>query len=406
MDMSEKVSSTEIWQAYFDCKRRKRTSVACAEFEIREAIEVPRLWRDICEGTYEIGYSNAFVVTRPKYREVFAADFRDRIVHHYLMLKTLQLFEDNFIEDSYNCRKRKGVTFAVKRIQEQIRDISEGYTGECWILKCDLQGFFMSIDKSLLVELLESFLDKNYHGDDKDVIKDLTRKVVLHRPEVKCRRKGDISLWDKLDTDKSLFTIPDGKGMAIGNLTSQIYANFYMSFFDEWVLSHEGVGYGRYVDDFIIMSKSKKQLLWILSEARKWLKEHLLLRLHPKKFYLQHFSKGVSFVGYVIKKDRLYAGKRLVGNATNLIRSYNKKAGDAKFIEEHIEELAQRYNSFMGFLVHTRSYKIRSRLWDLLDDRIKRYVYLTGGKSVLKVRKRYKRKNKLIYELRKKRVRS
>ena len=94
----------------------------------------------------------------------------------------------------------------------------------------------------------------------------------------------------------------------------------------------------------------------------------------------------------------------LTYNLINLIRSYNKKAHDEKYIIEHIEEFAQRYNSFMGFLIHTRSYKIRSRLWDLLDDRIKQFVYLTGDKAVLKVRMKYKRKNRMIYELRSKHV--
>lgn len=390
------MSIEDVWAAYYDCRKRKRNTMASGIFELHEAQNIAKLWRELNDGTYEIGYSDAFVVTRPKLREIFAADFRDRIVHHLLMMRTMYLFEEKFIPDTYNCRKGKGTTYGVNRIQEKIRRMSKDYTSDCWILKCDLRGFFMSIDKPLLAQMLEDFLEEKYHGEDKEFVIRLTKQVVLHQPELRCRRKGDLALWDKLDKGKSLFNSPSSKGLAIGNLTSQIYANFYLSYFDEWMVSHKNIDYGRYVDDFIVLAKTKEELLRLIPEIRDFLERKLKVSLHPDKVYLQHFSKGVRFIGTQLKYGRMYAGNRLVGNAFSLIREWNKDG-----TENNVEKFAQRYNSFMGFLVQVRSYRIRRKAWDLLDDSVKQYTYIAGDMRAIKVRNKYKHKNKILYELRK-----
>ena len=93
-------------------------------------------------------------------------------------------------------------------------------------------------------------------------------------------------MWDSLPSNKSLFSLPKDKGLAIGNLTSQIFANFYMSFFDDWICSIKGIEYGRYVDDIILISSDKKLLLKLIPKIRIFLKENLELELNNKKFYL------------------------------------------------------------------------------------------------------------------------
>ena len=145
----------ELWDAYFDCRKRKRSSIACAEFETNEMEEVPKLHRELITDSYKIGYSDAFIITRPKYREVFAANFRDRVVHHFLINRTLTLFEDKFLPDAYSCREGKGTLYAVKRIQDAMKRMDDG-----WILKCDIENFFMNIDKKILLSLLRTFTKK------------------------------------------------------------------------------------------------------------------------------------------------------------------------------------------------------------------------------------------------------
>ena len=106
--MNEWCSIEEVYAAYLDCKKRKSKSTSYTRFAANEAANIYSLWEDLNNRTYTIGRSDAFCVTRPKVREVFAAQFRDRIVHHLLMLRLLQHFEEAFIEDTYNCRKGKG----------------------------------------------------------------------------------------------------------------------------------------------------------------------------------------------------------------------------------------------------------------------------------------------------------
>ncbi len=381
------LSYETLWLAYEDCKKRKRSTQSCAEFEFNEAQNISDLWKDLNNRTYEIGYSTAFAVTRPKLREVFAADFRDRIVHHLVIMKTLPLFERNFIADTYNCRKNKGTLYGVKRIADKIQQ-----KGDCWVLKLDLQGFFMSIDKTILRNRLKAFFFANYKGEDINEIWWLIEMIVMHNPEQKCIIKGDKKLLNALPQEKSLLKGDGTKGLAIGNLTSQIFANFYMCLMDEYLSTISTIEYGRYVDDFILIG-NKEDLLNILHTLQSWLWNSLLVKLHPDKIYLQHYTKGVAFIGAVIKPNRTYINNRTIGNCITLIKHYNKLNNEE--IENNIEQFAQRYNAYMGFMAHHKSYAIRYKLWNMIDDKIKQYVYITNMQT-LKVRNKYKRINKLL----------
>ena len=234
--MCEYITIEEIYEAYYDCRYRKRNKNSALKYELNYEVENHKLWKELNAQTYEIGYSLDFCVTRPKLREVFAADFRDRIVHHLIMLKFLPLIEEEMIDDSYNCRKGKGSMYAVGRVKGFIEEVSEGYEEETWVLKCDIQGFFMSINKDILWRELEGLIRREYTGGDIEWWLWLIKKVIMHRPERKCYKRGNLRLWEYLPRTKSLFT-SNGKGLPIGNLTSQIFGNFYMTVFDKWVLS-------------------------------------------------------------------------------------------------------------------------------------------------------------------------
>lgn len=393
---AEWLSIEELWNAYEDCRHRKRNTESCAKFEFNEARNIYDLWKDLNNKTYEIGYSNAFVVTRPKLREVFAADFRDRIVHHLIILKTLPLFESNFIADTYNCRKQKGTLYGISRIKEKILQHKD-----CWVLKLDLQGFFMSINKELLRRNLKEFIFSHYKGENVQEIWWLMEMIIMHNPVHKCIIKGDRTKLESLPTNKSLLKGDGTKGMAIGNLTSQIFANFYLSALDEYLSANPEIGYGRYVDDFIIIG-DKIELLKILHNLKDWLWNNLKVQLHPDKIYLQHHTKGVAFTGSIIKPDRTYINNRTVGNCTATILHYNNLPQDK--LEQEIERFAQRFNSYMGFLVHHKTYNLRWMLWNLISDHVKKYVYMTNQMQTLKVRNKYKITTKLLKEYGSKRI--
>lgn len=354
----EHITLEEVEQAYYDCRKHKRSKKSAIEYELNYELNNYQLWKDLNDGTYDISTCICFYVTRPKLREVFCADFRDRIVHHLIMRKFLWLFEQTMIDDSYNCREGKGVLYGIKRMRKHIEDVSKDYSEEAWALKFDLQGFFMSIDRDILWDMIEKSIKGGYQGEDAEWWLRLIHDVVFHRPELNCEVRGDVSLKDKIAKNKSLFH-SEGRGLPIGNLTSQIFANFYLSAYDQWLKQwmRKNERYGRYVDDACIISNDKAHALRLLYMSRLWLKTMLHVNMHPDKMYLQEAKKGLPFIGYVIKPHRVYCGDRIVNSAFEAVREWNKhRNGNA-------DKYAQRVNSYLGFMVHWATYGIRWNLW-------------------------------------------
>lgn len=338
-----------------------------------------QLYLELNSMTYEIGISKAFCVTRPKLREVWAAAFRDRVVHHILAIKFLPIFEAYMTDHAYACRKGKGVDFGINHLAQQIETISEGYTLKTWILRCDLSGFFMSIDRQLLYNIVEDIIRKEYHEDDIEFWLWLWKKVITNDPTKNCIKVGDLSLFSKLPRNKSLFTNEKGKGLPIGNLPSQILANLLMGIFDKWIMARmgEGSGYGRYVDDFVCISRDKRLLLDTLEDARVWLKVNLELTLHPDKVYLQEAKKGVQMTGAIIKPHRVYTINRTKDHLFGLIKRWNETENPAN---EDARAFACRCNSLLGLMIHRDTYGIRWQAWKLM--RHKDIVYCQNMRKI------------------------
>lgn len=364
MMMREHVTIEDINDAWLDCRRRKGSTDGCAEYGKDALLNNLRLWRELNTQAYEIGPSKAFCVTRPKVREVFCAEFRDRVVHHLAVNKFLPLFEGMMSDDAYACRKGKGTLYGARRVRAHIERVSHGYTREAWILKGDLRGFFMSIDRRTLCGMVEDIIRRGYGGGDAEWWLWLWRKLIMHAPEENCRRVGDLSLWAKLPANKSLFTNGEGKGLPIGNLPSQVLANLLLTPFDRWAeerLGEEG-GYGRYVDDFVWVHPDKGLLLGLYRDARAFLRERLGLALHPGKFYLQEARKGVTFAGATIKPGRTYPSRRTSGGLFEAIGRRNRR-------EVPLEGFVNTYNSYTGQMRHHDTYGMRWRAWKAIADK-------------------------------------
>jgi retron-type reverse transcriptase len=185
-----KIELEELFDAYFNCRSNKRNTANAIAFEVDYESNLVKLVEEINNGSYQIGRSIAFIVNKPVKREIFAANFRDRVVHHLIFNKLNPLFEKKFIHDSYSCRVGKGTHFGIQRINKFIRQCSANYTKDCYILKLDLQGFFMSINKNILFEKLEHFIQQKYKAPDKELIIELCRKVIFNDPTQNCTIKG------------------------------------------------------------------------------------------------------------------------------------------------------------------------------------------------------------------------
>lgn len=376
-----KIELEELFTAYFECRKNKRNTANALAFEIDYENSLVQLGEEINSGTYKIDRSIAFIVDKPVKREIFAADFRDRVVHHLIIGKLNHLFEKQFIHDSYSCRVEKGTHFGIQRVDRFIRQCSANYTKDCYILKLDLQGFFMSINKNILFAKLEKFIKEKYQSTDKDLLIKLCKQIILNDPTKNCIIKGYKSDWDNLPQTKSLFHSKPNCGLPIGNLTSQVFANFYMDSFDHFVKHDLKIRYyGRYVDDFVIVHENKEYLRNLIPKLSEYLQSVLQTTIHPKKIYLQHYSKGVKSLGTVILPNRIYIAVRTKGNFYNAIEKQNQIARDHKPTKAEQQAFQSSMNSYLGIMKHYKSYKLRkTMIFKNLSAWWWNNVYLSGG---------------------------
>jgi hypothetical protein len=373
----EFVTLDDVFDAYMDCRRHKRNKRSAVGYELRYELNNVELWRDLNERTYRPRTSLAFCVRWPKVREVFAADFRDRIVHHLFIGRFMGDIERKLTDSAHACRKGKGTLYGARQVARAFgryieprrsRGTHDGEDDGGWYAKCDVQGFFMSIDKEILMKLVRDVVvnSESIPAEDREWWLWLAELLVMHKPEEDCKRQGDLGLWNALSKEKSLFH-SNGKGLPIGNLTSQVLANLYMAEFDKYMISVMGDDgfYGRYADDFIIIHREKRVVLDAVGKARTWLREKRGLTLHPRKLTVQMVRRGVTFTGYHIKDGRIYPGKRVRHNAMRVIEWWN---GKESHTADDRRRLRDRYNSYQGMMRHTRSWQFRRKMWRGLTD--------------------------------------
>ena len=337
---------------------------------------------------YKIGKSICFVVRYPRYREVFAGEFRDRIIHHYIALRLEPLFEQIFCDRAYNCRKGKGQLAGVTQLAEDIRKESENYTKDAYVMKVDLKGFFMSIIKSKLAKMVDDFIIERYEGDDKEDLRWICNLVVMHRPELNCERRSPLWMWNFIPKEKSLFTNGDDRGIAIGNLFAQLFANFLLNVID-WKIDAVCVRHNRYVDDISFVSKDKWKLLSIVPMLRTELGK-LGLRLNEKKFYLQHYSKGVQFTGAIIKPGRIYVANHTINSFALAVKRLGK-AAEMGMVDDIRKEISS-VNSYLGIMSRYNEYATKRRIMAKLPPKFYEYCYIEGHFDVVKLKYKYTEK--------------
>lgn len=383
------VKEEDILAAYEDCLTGKTSSPDAIRFIVNLFENITDLTDAINTRTYEPLPSITFVVTRPVYREVFAANFRDRVIHHYIALRLEPLFEGVFSERTFNCRKGKGQLYGVKQLAADIKECSQNFTRPCWYAKCDMKGFFMSIPRKALADKVDRFIVENYKGDDIEDLRYLSRVTIMNDPTKNCIRRSPEELMAKVPSGKTLRGAKPGHGLPIGNLTSQHDANFWLNDFD-WMFDifFHVYFYGRYVDDFYVIYPSKQELLDDLPKIRARLAE-LGALLHPRKIEIQSVYKGIAFTGMVVKRDRIYASNRMVSNFEQLIHYMNTLLEN--FTIEPLQHYVCSINSYLGLMRHCNSYAIRKRIMLKMDSRFYQYLYIKGRYEYVRIKQRYKR---------------
>jgi RNA-directed DNA polymerase len=285
----------ELVAAYLDCRRNKRNSPSALAFEHQLERNLGKLHEELLSGSYRPGTSICFVVTRPKPREVWAADFRDRVVHHLLYNRIAPRFHASFISDTCACIPGRGTLYAATRLEHQVRSITQNWSRPTFYLKCDLANFFVAIDKHVLREQLATKVHEPWWMQ-------LAETILFHDPREQVELRSPRSLLHLVPRHKSLFNTPADTGLPIGNLSSQFFANVYLNALDQHVKHHlKARRYVRYVDDFVLLHESPAWLNGALADIASFLPERLHAQLNPRKTVLQPVDRGIDFVGHLIK---------------------------------------------------------------------------------------------------------
>jgi len=333
------ISIENLFQAWSEFKKGKRKRLDVQIFERNLEDNLFTLHQKLRDKTYRHGNYHSFYVQDPKQRHIHKASVVDRIVHHLLYKYLYELFDKDFIYDSYSCRLNKGTHKAVLRLKKFTRKVSKNYTNTCWGLKLDVKKFFASVDHNILLDLLEKKVN------NKDILWLLNQVIESFHVEKSC-------------------------GIPLGNLTSQIFANIYMNELDQFIKHTLKVKYYiRYADDFLILSKNRDELCEYINILVYYLKIRLKLKLHPKKIIIRKFDWGIDFLGYIVLPHYI------------LPRTKTKRRIFKKVKEKiNSENFDQSVQSYLGYLYHANSFKVieslKNEIWLIKDDSCKRILEL------------------------------
>jgi len=293
--MFAKINALEsLLKAYYLSQKDNRYKQSTMEFDFYLEENLGKLCWLLTNGYYWPLAYNYFIHCDSKKRNIAAPNFRDRVVQRALVKQIEPLFEKGFIYDSYACRKGKGTHFGGKRLKKflQAARSVNGKNKKIYVFRSDIQKYFCSVSWDILFKLIRKKISNPF------VLELIRRLIVFHR--VLRPDKVSLQLFNQS------ISLKERCGLPIGNLTSQLFANIYLNELDHFVKEKLKVRwYGRYMDDFFIISADKEKLKKLKKEIRDFLLSKLRLRLHKNKTVIQNVSQGVPFVGYRIFYDHV-----------------------------------------------------------------------------------------------------
>ncbi len=306
--------------------RGKKDKRAVSDFLFHLENEIISLQEELVSGNYRPRPYTLFEIREPKVRKICSSEFRDRVVHHAICNFVEPVLERKAIHDSYACRVGKGAHKAVLCCQGHTQRFK-------YFLKCDIRKFFETIEHQCIkVRLRRIFKDKK--------LLDLMDIIIDHAVP------GNIQ----------------GRGLPIGNLTSQHFANYLMGELDHFIKDRQGIkGYVRYMDDFISFSDDKASLHLLLEKVDRFVKEEIKLELKPKATLIAPVTQGISFLGFRVYPHLIRLKRE---NLIRLRKTVRKK--ENLYMEGRIKEidLTRSMSSVIGHVSHVNSTLERRRIFE------------------------------------------
>lgn len=345
-----------IYRNYLKCRQNKRNSKDALRFEINAERYILTLERQLQTKEYHPSRCLLFTAQKPKTREIFASPFKDRVVHHILIQELTKLWEDKFIYDSYSCREGKGTHKAVTRIQSFLKKITKNGNIRAYYLQLDIKDFFISIDKNILWSLINTpeISPEALWLSEKTIFWDCTKDYT---------HCGDQGLHQIIPPNKTLFGKENKRGLPIGNLTSQYFANIYLDKLDQYIKhTLRAKYYLRYVDDFVLLSTSQEELKEWKYKIELFLREKLRLTLHPKRQLLLPCSTGIDFLGYIVRQNYILVRKRVINN----LRAKLKQ-------NLTTDQLTQTFASYKGHFQWANSHRLTDSFSNKVNSILENY---------------------------------
>lgn len=321
------ISLTNIWKSWFKFQRGKQKTSEFEEFIYFLESNLRSLQSDLESDQYRHGGYKKFFVTDNKRREISVASIRDRVVHRLLYEYILSIYDKTFIYDAWSCRKGKGLLGAIERTQKFLKKFQNSF-----IWRTDIKKFFDNVDQNVLLRVLSIKITD-------PITFSLLKKVV-----------GSYFVLARYERERESKNARQRKGMPIGNLTSQIFANVYLNELDRFVKhSIKPQAYLRYGDDFIVISKNLTELKKMREVITKFLREKLYLEINGKHDIIIKSAWGLKFLGV----ELFPGGRRL--NRRNRFRILSRlKAGN--------------FGSYSGLVrKHGKNKLIKNLDWTILE---------------------------------------
>ena len=319
------ISLDSLFLAWKEFKKGKTSKPDVQEFEFNLEENIFQLHDDLKNKGYKHGPYVAFYVRDPKLRHIHKASVRDRVLHHAVFRVLYPIFNKGFIYDSSSCRLGGGTHFAVSRLEKFVRKLSGNKHRTVYGLKCDIRKFFDSVDKEKLLEVIK----------------------------VKVKDKDSLEL---ISIILNSFSKETGKGLPLGNVTSQLFANIYLNELDQYIKHQlKNKYYLRYCDDFVVLSQDSQYLLELVFKISGFLKEHLHLNLHPNKIILRKHKQGIDFLGYVVLPYHRALRTKTKRRTIRKVIVKRDEFSDGLISQESFK---QSLSSFLGMLSHCNGYEL------------------------------------------------
>ena len=344
----------DVVMAYFDCRKSKRNSIHALDFEFNLEKNLFILFENLKSGRYIIGQSIAFVVDQPTTREIWAATFRDRIVHHVIYNKLKNRFYPTFIRDTFACIPERGTLDGTKRLNAGLRSATENFQKPMFYLKSDIRSFFVNIDKNILFGILQKKITEKW-------LLDLVHQVLFHDPRLNCYLKSDFAAFQRVPKHKSLWSFSDTVGLPIGNLTSQFFANVYLNEIDQFIKQQlKAKYYYRYMDDFIVLHDNIQWLNSCYDQISVFLKTKLNLELHPFKKRIASVCQGVDFIGFIHKPFSMTLRPRTANKMNSLVHQWKKHP--RRFDADVLLKFRNSMNAYLGLAKDADTFRLRQHI--------------------------------------------